>query len=297
MNPVILIPVSYAILLSVLLKLTRPAYLAFRKRRSGFGTVFNTSSNIPEALVSLSLRDLHGRVIRTTVTDKHGRYRLIAPPGEYYVDARKAGFVFPSAFLGAREGRFVYDNVLPAQHIIIKDNGVITKNIPIDPIAGKRRFRIPSIILPKRIQYALAALSPVIAFGIAYIVRTNVILWLLFVGYLAILFQRLLSYKPAEPPFGTITDMETKRPLEHAVVRIFDAKFNKLLETQMTSAKGRYAFIVKSGAYYVLIKKEGYKSVRLNFPHIRRDGFLLVKDVKMKASKEIDPLEEKYGKA
>lgn len=296
MNPAILIPVSYALLLSVLLKLTKPAYLAFRKRRSGFGTVFNSFTNIPEALVSISLRDLHGRVMRTTVTDKHGRYRLIAPPGEYYVDARKAGFVFPSTFLGAREGRFIYDNVLPAQHIIIKDNGVITKNIPIDPVEGKKRFRIPSIILPKKIQYTLAAASPVLAFGIAYILRNNIFLWAIFAAYVVILFKRLLSYKPADPPFGTISDAETRRPLEHAVVRIFDTKFNKLLETQMTSAKGRYAFIVKAGAYYILIKKEGYKTVRLNFPHIRRDGFLLVKDVKMKSSKEIDPLEEKYGK-
>lgn len=293
-----LLPLAYGLLLALLLRASRPVYLAFRKRKSGYGTVFNSVTNIPEALVSLSLRDLHGRIVRTTVSDKHGRYRLLASPGEYYLDAKKTGFTFPSNQLGKQQRSLVYDNLLPAQHIIIKDHGVITKNIPLDPEgAAHATSWLPQLRLPPKVQYLIAALGPLLALAVALSQRSNPFFWGLFTLYLLILLKRLLSFKPANPPFGTITDAETKQPLAQAVVRIFDTKFNKLLETQITSDTGRYAFLVKSGSYYVLIKKTGYTTVRLNFPHISQEGFLLVKNVAMKkaGSKDRDPLEEIYG--
>jgi hypothetical protein len=44
------------------------------------------------------------------------------------------------------------------------------------------------------------------------------------------------------------------------VVRIFDIKFNKLLETQVTDAKGRYSFLVGQNEYQLLTEKPGYQS-------------------------------------
>jgi hypothetical protein len=63
------------------------------------------------------------------------------------------------------------------------------------------------------------------------------------------------------------------------MVRIFEQKYGKLLETQVTSAKGRYAFVVKKGRYRLLVQKQGYKSVIINFPDVKDDHFLLAKDV------------------
>ncbi|MFA5935674.1 MAG: carboxypeptidase-like regulatory domain-containing protein [Patescibacteria group bacterium] len=274
--------IGYAIVLATLLRVTRPAYLAFRKRRSAYGTVFNSVTEIPEALASVSLHDLSGRVVRTTVTDKHGRYRLLAPKGDFTIDVRKADFTYPSKYLGDPHHTFVYDNILSTGRIIINDYGMITKNIPIDPASGKRRASlIPHFTLGKRTQYALAGLGPIVALAFA-MWRMSIWTWIIFALFMVVLFKRLFSFKPADPPFGTIFDAETKKPVANAIVRVFDAKSNKVLETQITSPKGRYAFIVRTGAYYVLVKHEGYKTVRLNFPHIKKDGFLLVKDVHLK---------------
>ena len=104
----------------------------------------------------------------------------------------------------------------------------------------------------------------------------------MFAAYLLFIINRLAALKPAQPPYGTIMDSETKRPLTQAHVRIFESRFNKLLETQATSPKGRYAFIVHPGAYRILISKKGYKTVMLNFPKIGQEGFLLARDVQMK---------------
>jgi hypothetical protein len=92
----------------------------------------------------------------------------------------------------------------------------------------------------------------------------------------------IFSFRAAKPPFGTIRDAETKEPIERAHIRIFESKFNKLLETQTTSPKGRYAFVVHPGTYRVLVTKKGYKTVLLKYPAITQDGYLIVKDVLMK---------------
>ncbi len=269
------------------LKLTWPLYIAFRRRRSGFGMVFNSVTEKAEALASVSLRDLHGRTVRTTVSDKDGRYRLIAPKGEYTVDVVKHGYTFPSRFVTKEKNDTLFENILPATHIIIKDYGAITKNIAIDPPAGTRKpsFFSTRFHLSKKAMNMMAVAGPLVGAIVVWAERDSIIVWTLFVVYLIILGGRVFSFKPPEPPFGTVTDEETKKPLGNAVVRIFDNRFNKLMETQITSAKGRYAFIVNRGSYKIYIQHQGYRSLIIKFPHVDKDGVLLVKDVKLKRLK------------
>jgi len=91
-----------------------------------------------------------------------------------------------------------------------------------------------------------------------------------------------MHFSPGKPPYGTITDAKSGKPIPKVVIRLFDAKFNKLLTTQITSDKGRYAMLVNRGAYYMTMKAEGYKQVRLNFPNITKDSYPLATNVKMK---------------
>lgn len=275
---------SYAALLWLFLRLTRPAYFAMQRRRGGYGTVFNSITGKPEALVTVRLRNTHGNIVRTVVTDRQGRYRLTAPKDEYFVEVAKAGFKFPSSHLGAKGGYLLYDNILPSAHIIIKEYGTISKNIPLDPTeksAGKS-FLNQGFLLSNGLQSAMSVVLPLLASAIAYFQQSSIV-WAIFIVYVSTLITRLVTFKPAEPPFGTIRDEQSGYPLEKAVIRLFESKYNKMLETQVTSSKGRYAFVVNRGAYNILIKKEGYRSVMLKFPNVKTDGFLLAKDVRLKA--------------
>ncbi|MCL5795570.1 MAG: hypothetical protein M1338_04420 [Patescibacteria group bacterium] len=56
-------------------------------------------------------------------------------------------------------------------------------------------------------------------------------------------------------PYGIVFDSQTKAPIQGAIVRIFDAEKNKLLETKVTDQAGNYNFIVKPGLYYIGIIK------------------------------------------
>jgi len=273
---------GFTFFLWLTLILSQPAFVAFRKRKSGFGIVFNSVTDEPEPLVAVRLRDVHGVTAASAVTDAEGRYRIVAPNGEYYVEVDKVGFSYPSKRVTKERNGSVYDNVLPSSHIVIKEHGAITKNIPIDPLRPTESSWLswrPK--LGKRTQYAIMVAGP--ALGIAIAIATNsILIWVVCAAYLAIIITRVLSFKPPQPPFGTIKDAESGKPLDRAMVRVFETRFNKLLETQITSPKGRYAFVVKKGSFRIWIKKQGYRSVILNFPAIRNDGALLTKDVKLK---------------
>ncbi len=282
---IVLLHLAFGMMLLSFLQLSYPAYAAFKKRRSAYGIVFNRATDIPEALVSVSLRDVHGRIVRTAVTDKDGKYKILAPKGEYYVEARKAGFVFPSTLIGKQARHHVFDNILPSTHIVIKDHGVMTKNIPIDPEEGPgaHRWWLWRPRLPKNIQYLLGFVGPFVAFGMLYTwFWRSPVAWVFFVLYIVHVIDRVASFKPPEPPYGVIRDAVHKQPIEQVVVRIFDSRFNKLLETQITSPKGRYAFVVNRGQYRIRIEKPGYKTVVLNYPKVGTDLFLLAKDIALK---------------
>ena len=281
--PDILLHVVFTLVLLGLLQLSRSVYLAFRRRRAGYGIVFNSITGLPEPLVSVRLvtPGAYGQSMSTAVTDRHGRYRLPAHPGEYLVEVKKEGFVFPSKHL--KERSTVYDNILPAARIQVRDHGVITKNIPVDPadISTASRIFHGDSFLDKRTKYILAYLSPVALVWIP-LIRGSWVLWTLFGGYLVVILYRTFTFKPAPPAFGTVTNAQTKEPVTQAAVRVFSTEFNKLLETQVTGPRGRFAFVVHPGSYYLLIKKPGYRSVRMNFPAIKKDGFILARDVMLK---------------
>lgn len=276
-----------AVFLILIWWLTRPVYLDFRRRHNGYGVVFDVYTGEPQATVVIRLKNLMGRIVRTVVTDREGRYRLMAPKGEYYVQVDKPGYFFPSQVLARQKQSRFYNNLLSGDHIFVQDYGVITKNIAIEPEASKRKpLFLRGIHLGKNTQYWILLIGSLLGLFFVLIQITSWMAWSLYLVYAAVMIGRLMSFKPAQPPFGTIRDSFTKHPLPQVIVRIMDKQYNKLLETQITSAKGRYAFIVKRGAYRVMIEKKGYRKVILNFPQINQDGFLLAKDVSMT---KIDP--------
>jgi hypothetical protein len=283
LRPDVLGDIGYAVVLFVLLTLTRPVYLAFTKRKKGYGVVFDSVTGLPLQLatVRLVIPGVYGTPVATAVTDKHGRYSLQGRPGEFIVEVTKTGYTFPSTYLKKRTS--LYDNLLPSSRIIVKDFGLMTKNIPMDPAKGGRsKIFHWRLVLGKETQLLIAYLSPLLLAIYPYFLHKTVIAWVVYVIYIAVMLQRVFTFKPGHPAFGTIRDAQSNEPIPQTVVRIFNAKFNKLMDTQITAARGRYAFLVHSGTYYILISRDGYKSLRLNYPVIKKDGTVLAKDVKLK---------------
>ncbi len=279
----------YALLLSGSYRVTLPVYLKFKRRKEGYGTIFNSYTGEPIDLARIRLVDAHGIPMATAVTDRYGHYRLIVSPGEYQLDVAKEGYTFPSVFLQKAERSATYDNIIPSSRIRIKDHGIMTKNIPIDPVHPQHRWsRVFRrwVVLNENTQLLVAWLSPFAALLFPAVVPMTLIAriftWIVALLYSGAMARRFITFKPGRGAYGTVTDVRSNAPLDRVIVRLFDSKYNRHLQTLTTSEKGRYAFLVNAGSYYILMNKDGYKTVRLNFPNIPNDTYPLATDVKMK---------------
>lgn len=67
-----------------------------------------------------------------------------------------------------------------------------------------------------------------------------------------------LGIIPPRDPWGVVYNSETKEPVDLAIVRLYDRKTKKLIETRVTSKNGRYGFLVKKGKYIVRVTKPSF---------------------------------------
>ncbi|MDG1950852.1 MAG: hypothetical protein P8J32_08635 [bacterium] len=251
---------------------TAPVLFFWRRRRKGHGVVYNAISKTPVDLAVVRLYEFtkedemagqHGRLVKSRVTDKGGRYFFLVPPGRYMMTVTKTAFEFPSDYLKGdkTDGQFV--DVYHGEAIEVSEQeAVITANIPMDPSQADK-FQEPSSIARhtrlRAVQHAVATVGMLAAIIFAIIRPT--ILSVAMIGLqigVYVLARRLA--RPRKPvSWGIVYDQQTGRPLSKVVARIFEPKYNKLLETQVTDSKGRYAFMLGPNQYYAVFKKEGFK--------------------------------------
>ena len=70
--------------------------------------------------------------------------------------------------------------------------------------------------------------------------------------------MRRISKTKNRGRWGVVTDEVTKKPIPHAVVRLFSLPYHKLVETQVSDQRGRYYFLVGKNKYYVTVTQPGY---------------------------------------
>ncbi len=246
---------------------TAPFLLFRRRRRKRWGVAYDSLRKVPVDLAIVRLLDAQTkRVVKSQVTDKKGRYLFIAKPGLYTIDVRKDGFTFPSGHLKDQKRDGEYLDLYHGEPIVVKEqDAVIAANIPLDP-AGES-VKTPTSIrwerLTRRFMHVLSIAGVVVAIVVAFVQPTA---WTIVVAVVQvlvlILFLRMaIPNKPKS--WGIVYDHKTRRPLANAIVRIFDPKYNKLLETQITDGRGRYAFLVGPNQYYTTYEKGGYTKLEV----------------------------------
>ncbi|MBU1164961.1 fibronectin type III domain-containing protein [Patescibacteria group bacterium] len=256
---------------------TQPFYLINRRRRKKWGAVYHAVTKKPVDLAIVRLYDRsNNRLIRSRVTDKLGRYNFLVAPGYYYLQVTKPQYNFPSQILKKKKQDFKYLDIYHGDVIDVVDKDVlITANIPLDPAVPVEE---PKEILRKRrikkVQKALAFGSVPLAFVPVLIIPsvTTVSLFGVQIG-LFFLFKKLAL--PAKPKgWGVVRDKSSKTPVKNAIMRIFDKQYNKLLETQVTDAKGRYSFLTSGDEYYIVAEKQGYQKFQKDIPPLpaEREG-------------------------
>jgi len=246
---------------------TQPLLLLFRRKRKKWGVVYNSLSKQPVDLAIVRLyRRENNRLMQSRVTDKLGRYNFLVSAGRYYLTVTKPEFVFPTVFLFNVKEDVKYLDLYHGETIEVKeDNFNITYNIPIDPIEERRP--VAKIIF----QYYLRRLQKVVAFlavplaAISALISPGILTFTILVIHclLFLLFYRL-SYQRPPQSWGKVFDKLSRKPLVLALTRIYDKRYNKLLETHLTDARGRYSFLVNNNIYYLTAEKIGYRQFKSN---------------------------------
>ncbi len=241
--------------------LTQPFLLLRKKKEYAWGVVYDSQKKLPVDLAIVRLvDDATGRVMQTRVTDKAGRIFFFVAKGGYRIEATKPGYVFPSRLLSGERQDGKFANLYFGQKFTAPEQGqVVNPSIPLDPvgIAGDDKDFIKRFVRGK-IQHGVSLAGFVLTifaftakpgWFVGGLLALNVILYFIF--------RRILHPKqPAE--WGTVNDEKTRRPIAHAVVRLFSSPYNKLVETRVTDRHGRYNFLVGQNIYYLTATSHGY---------------------------------------
>jgi len=242
--------------------LTQPFILFGLRRRKKWGTVINSLSRIGVDLAIVRMRDAAtGRVLKSTVTDAAGRFSFLAQAGTYRLEVAKHGIVFPSIITAGKREAGQFTELYHGEDIVVGAEGaVLTPNIPVDPIADEAGDEIIATRDRKRrFRHAVAGMSPVFG-AAALLIRPSLLTGLMFAAQMVTyaLFRRLATSSQPKN-WGIVYDQGTNKPVPEAVARVFEAKYNKLLESQVTDQQGRYHFRVGGNTYFLTVTKKGYQ--------------------------------------
>ncbi len=243
---------------------TQPLLLIRRKKRKQWGTVYNALSKQPIDLAIVRLVEAGtGRVAQTRITDVQGRYSFFVKPGTYRLQVVKQGYQFPTKYLVHDHEDGALLDLYHGELVEVKEGGaLIAANVPVDPedkvektpkrLMAERRFRI--------VQRVGAATGLFVSFGSLLLSPGRLTGGLFILQLLTYaLFYRLAA--PTKPKdWGIVYDGASKKGLGQTVVRIFDKRFHKLLETQITDKDGKYAFFAGPNVYMLMADKQGYEA-------------------------------------
>ncbi|MFH0779654.1 MAG: hypothetical protein V1928_02225 [Parcubacteria group bacterium] len=235
-----------------------------RRRKKGWGVVYNSITKQPIDLAVIRVYEAGAnKLLRTRVTDRAGRFQFILKPGKYYLKIEKPEFIFPSALLNKAktDGKFI-DNYY-GEEFEVGANEIVIPSIPLDP---NRKLATHQSLLKKylfkRWQTVLTLIGPAVSI-VSFVINPQI--W---VGAMVVLqiilyvvFKKIMSGRKPQK-WGLVRDEKKKKSVAQAIVRVFDTKFNKLLETQVTDYKGRYAFLVGGQQYYLTGEKAGYYPIK-----------------------------------
>lgn len=248
---------------------TAPVLLFSRRKRKGFGVVYNAITKLPVDLAIVRLYRVNearpedqGQLVGSRVTDKGGRYFFLAQPGLYRLAAVKPGFAFPSKYLDKVKDDGLFMDVYHSEPIRVEGSAAsIGANIPLDPVAGgETPVRIRWMRRLRLLQNTVAILGNLGAVGVL-VLRPSVFTAAMAGGQLAVyaMIRRLTS--PKKPVnWGIVYDQATGRPLSNVIARVFEPKYNKLLETTVTDSRGHYTFLLGPNEYYAVFEKAGFQT-------------------------------------
>lgn len=239
---------------------TQPILLLRRRRKRCYGVVYNSLTKLPVDLAIVRLIDGEfNRTIQTCVTDKQGRYFFRVQNGTYRIEVVKPKYSYPSEFSKGKKNDAGYEDLHTGEDIILKQDAVLSLNIPIDPteyVPTSKRIRLVNV--GRRVQSGIALFGVLVSVLIV-LVSPTVPMALFALMQIAIyrMFKRL-AIPLHSKSWGEVIDHETGEPVISAVVRLYDAETKQLIDSHVTDRRGTYGFLAGKSVYNITAEAPGY---------------------------------------
>uniref|UniRef100_A0A7C4M124 Big-1 domain-containing protein n=1 Tax=candidate division CPR3 bacterium TaxID=2268181 RepID=A0A7C4M124_UNCC3 len=248
-------------------------FLGVRRKPKPWGIVYDTMTKEPVPLALIRLIDKKTKnIIATVATDKNGRFSLPLKSGEYFIQVAKSGYTFPSVFLKGSTVDGYYHNLYFGEPFKLKSGEKINFVIPIDlntAIESHLTFWDNLKNISNKLSIPFFVTSFLLSLFILWVNFTlfNEILVLLYIFIIILKILRNIK-QPKDLSWGVVFDSKTKLPITGIPIKVFGAKYNKLLETKVSDDKGRFGLVLPKGRYYLKIASYEYsldtESVLLN---------------------------------
>lgn len=252
------------------------------KRNHPWGTIYDSVTKQPLDPAYVSLQDLQGNEITTSITDLDGRYGFLVPAGNYRIVVHKTNYEFPSKKLAGKTNDELYSDLYFNEIITIREGEVIIKNIPMDPVNfdwnefaksdqslmrfySKRDIWIAN--LSNILFYFGFALTTITVFDTPNL--SNIIIFIIYI--LLFIFKNTIL-KPR--PFGYLSYKKNGIPLSYAIIRVFSVGIDHEIVKKISNKTGKYYCLIPNGNYYIKVEN---KNIDESYSHIYTSDAIEVK--------------------
>lgn len=133
----------------------------------------------------------------------------------------------------------------------------IIQDLRADPVVTNtiKKFIEPFLVVLAAVGAAIMALTAIQA---SAAIAINVISFLQTLGASRFYILPFVRFKKRNP-WGKVIEKWSNKPVQAALVQIYDAEFKKLKDTQLTDKEGRFGALVGPGKYFVRVSKNGFQ--------------------------------------
>ncbi|HSX24729.1 MAG TPA: carboxypeptidase-like regulatory domain-containing protein [Candidatus Andersenbacteria bacterium] len=256
------------------------SFFSLYKRKDRWGIVVDSDIGKPISQAVVQLFDVSNQLKETQVTGLSGQFGFIPPIGKYHIVVDSPGFIFPARrkpSIALRAGERIYlgeeldideQEVGKIPHLIVPMDR-IEKLLPAD--AMLQRYINQVVDFLGGISFALLFIGSAINtyFFILTPGRLNTLFEVL---YLILFILKLTILLFHARGVGKVINRKTGSSLDLSVVRLYDAKTNRLVQTKVTNKKGGFFILAPRGEYTVSVSKPGYKMLLIEKMQIREKG-------------------------
>jgi len=233
----------------------------FQRKRKNWGVVYDAITKQPLDPAYVILKDKNGKEVDTRITDMRGRFGFLVPPGEYYIEANKTHYQFPSQKIMAVYDE-LYDNIYHGEMIKIGDASSAIMNIPMDPldfdwnemikknyVTFNYKWELFKRWFPE-VMFLFGFLVAIITWVLSSTLFNQVIIWF----FIALWVLRKFGFKKKN--WGLVLDKKTKKPIPLASLKVFYEKLSAQIHSTIVDPFGRYLLLVDPGKYDVLVEEK-----------------------------------------